>query len=370
VIPLKLVAANDVVGALLALAGALAGEQAVFITAPEVNGKMPETHGLPDEVPDDVALIVESSGSTGTPKRLTLSGAALLASARAADSRLGGPGQWLLALPISYIAGSNVLVRSLVAETQPVMLNTQLPFTADAFSHAAGMMKGERRYVSLVPIQLQRLLNSAESDQLLLFRLRRFDAILVGGQAIDDKLLRQAAEFGLKIVRSYGSAETAGGCCYDGVPLDGVAVRISNDGLIQISGPTLALDVADADGWYTTNDLGQIDEGILRVTGRANRVINSGGLKVALDSIEDAVRAIGGVNDVAALAVSDAEWGERAAVVYTGSPEVADYIAADALAQLGPAAKPVRVIRVDQIPRLTSGKPDYLLLAKQLPEHD
>ena len=366
-IPLKVVAANDTVGAIVALADALAGRQAVFVTGPEVNGKMPETHGLPNEVSDHIALIVESSGSTGTPKRITLSRAALLASATAADAALGGPGQWLLALPVNYIAGANVLIRSLVAEEQPVLMNTQLPFTPDAFALAANQMKAERRYVSLVPVQLQRLVNATAFDDFLLRGLRRFDAILLGGQAADRALLEKAADLGLKVVRSYGSAETAGGCCYNGLPLAGVKLRVSEAGLIQIAGPTLAEDVADASGWYTTNDQGEIDPvtDVLRVTGRANRVINSGGLKVSLDLIESAVRAIGGVMDAAALPVTDSIWGERAAVVYVGSPEVADYIAADALSELGAAAKPVRVIRVDALPRLASGKTDYLSLAAQ-----
>ncbi|MEN9715998.1 MAG: hypothetical protein RJA35_1465, partial [Actinomycetota bacterium] len=335
-IPLKLIAANDTVGALIALGDALAGRQAVFITAPEVNGKMPETHGLPDEVPDNVALIVESSGSTGTPKRIALSRDALIASAKAADAVLGGPGQWLLTLPMSYIAGANVLIRALVADQQPIMMNTQLPFTPEAFARAADFMVSDRRYVSLVPVQLQRLINTAAFDDFLLSKLRRFDAILLGGQAADPKLVAKSAELGLRIVRSYGSAETAGGCCYDGMPLPGVAVRISEDGRVQIAGPTLAEGVADSDGWYTTNDLGEIDSnGRLSISGRANRVINSGGLKVSLDAIEIAVAQIGGVVEAAAIAVSDAEWGERAAVIYVGSPEVADYIAADALTQLG-----------------------------------
>jgi len=365
-IPLKLVAANDTVGALLALADALAGKQAVFVTAPEVNGKFPETHGLPAEVADNIALIVESSGSTGTPKRFLLSRDALLASAAAADAALGGPGQWLLALPINYVAGSNVLIRSLVADQQPVLMNTQLPFTPDAFARSADFMTGQRRYVSLVPVQLQRLVNAAQLDDLLLAKLRRFDAILVGGQAADAKVLVKAAELGLKIVRSYGSAETAGGCVYDGRPLEGVALRIGADGRLQISGPTLAEGVADSDGWHSTNDLAELAaDGRLVITGRSNRVIISGGLKVSLDTIEAAVKSIGGVVDAAAIAVSDDEWGERAAVIYIGSPEVADYIAADALSQLGAAAKPVRVIRVDSIPRLASGKPDYLALGAQ-----
>ena len=358
-IPLKLVAANDTVSALIALGDALAGRQAVFVTPPETNGLMPEVHGLPDEVGDDIALIVESSGSTGTPKRITLGRDALLASCQASDEALGGPGQWLLALPINYIAGANVLLRSLVADTAPVMMNTSLPFTAAAFANSANFMRAERRYVSLVPTQLQRLLVEARADDFLLSKLRRFDAILVGGQAIDATVLEEAQDQGLAIVRSYGMAETAGGCVYDGKPLNGVSLRIDGDGRIQISGPTLADGVSGVDGWYTTSDLGEFVDGKLRVLGRVNRVLNSGGLKVSLDLIEEAVRSIGGVVEAAVIAVPDAQWGERAAVVYVGSPEVADFIAADALTQLGPAAKPVRVVRVDTIPRLSSGKTDY-----------
>ena len=370
-IPLKLVAANDTVGALIAFADALAGRQAVFVTAPEVNGKFPETHGLPNEVPEDIALIVESSGSTGTPKRIWLTREALLASAYSSEIALGGgpespKSQWLLALPINYIAGINVLVRSLVAETQPVLMNTALPFTPEAFARSASFMTAARRFVSLVPTQLHRLVTAAANDDYLLAALRRFDAILVGGQATDANLLIQAKQLGITVVRSYGSAETAGGCVYDGVPFSEVLLGLTTDGRVKIRGPVLAQNVADDLGWYATSDLGELSpEGHLTILGRSNRVLNSGGLKVSLDLIEETVRAIGGVVEVAAISVNDNEWGERAAVVYVGSPEVADYIAADALTQLGVAAKPVRVIRVDAIPRLTSGKPDYLSLKAQ-----
>ena len=367
-IPLKLVAANDTFGALLALGEALAGKQAVFITSPETNGLMPEVHGLPAEVPDGVALIVESSGSTGTPKRITLPRAALLASAQGSDVALGGTGQWLLALPINYIAGANVLIRSLVAETQPVLMNTTLPFTPQAFALAASQMTGSRRYTALVPTQLWRLLRDSYHDAFLLEKLRRFDAILVGGAAIDSALLASAAEQGIVVVTSYGSAETAGGVVYDGVPFAGTKLSLDLKGRILISGPTLAQDLPltklMGTEWFRTSDLGRFDEGErLHVIGRVNRVLNSGGVKVSLDSIEELVRAIGGVVQAAALAVTDAEWGERAALVYVGSPEIADYIAAECLSQLGPAAKPVRVLRVATIPRLANGKTDYLGLA-------
>jgi O-succinylbenzoic acid--CoA ligase len=365
-IPLKLVAANDTVGATIALADALAGTQAVFITPPEVNGLMPQVHGLPNEVPDHIALIVESSGSTGTPKQIWLSRNALLASSAASDAALGGPGQWLLALPANYIAGANVLLRSLAANTQPVLMNTALPFTPEAFALSASFMTGERRYVSLVPTQLNRLVSAAAIDDFLLAKLRRFNAILVGGQALDQGLRTRAEELGLNLVRSYGSAETAGGVVYNGLPLAGVQVRTNGHGALEISSPTLAEGL---DPWYTTSDLGEIaPDGSVTVLGRTNRVLNSGGLKASLDAVEAVVLKIGGVVEAAAIAVNHPTWGERAAVVYVGSPEVADYVAADVFDALGAAAKPIRVVRVDAIPRLANGKTDYLSLQETFAE--
>ena len=353
---LKEISSHDVVGAIVALADALAGQEAVFIS---------ENANLEggEFVADHIALVVESSGSSGIPKRIELSRDALLASAKASDAALGGPGQWLLALPINFVAGSNVLVRSLVAETQPVIMNTRLPFTSEGFSRAASMLSAQRRYTSLVPTQLKRLLDAAEVDDFLLSQLQRFDAVLVGGQLVDSALRARALDRGINLVVSYGMTETCGGCVYDGVVLPGVSVRLDSDGLIELSGPVLAEGVA-VDGWYRTNDLGEIVEDKLTVLGRANRVINSGGLKVSLERIEELVCAIGGVAEAAAVSLPDTEWGERAAVIYVGSPEVADYIAGEALIQLGAAAKPVRVIRVAELPKLSSGKIDYLALAK------
>jgi O-succinylbenzoic acid--CoA ligase len=269
----------------------------------------------------------------------------------------------LLSLPINFIAGANVLIRSLVSETQPVIMNTRMPFTTDGFSRAASMLSAARRYTSLVPTQLKRLLDASEVDDFLLRQLQRFDAILVGGQGVDRSLLSRANDKNIKVVVSYGMTETCGGCVYDGIPLPGVEVRIGADSQVELSGPTLAEGVATA-GWYRTNDIGELIDGKLVIHGRANRVLNSGGLKVSLEKIEELVRDIGGVAEAAAIALPDAEWGERAAVVYIGSPEVADYIASEALAELGRAAKPVRVIRVSAIPKLVSGKTDYLALAK------
>lgn len=380
-IPLKLVAANDTFGALVALGEVLAANQAVFITAPEVNGKMPETFGLADEVADSVGLIVETSGSSGKPKRVTLSREAILASANASQIRLGGPGQWLLALPINFVAGANVLIRSLVADTQPVLMNTSVPFTAEAFARSASLMTGGRRYTSLVPTQLARLaaavndpFSPSGQNDFLLAQLRKFDAILVGGQAPQDEVIQLLTDLGVKIVITYGMTETCGGCIYDGIPLDGVQVDLVGN-RIEISGKVLASEIADDSGTlqvgdrFITNDLGEFAEsGELRVLGRIDRVIVSGGLKISLDRVEELARAVPGVAELAATAIADQEWGQRVGIVYLGSPEVADEIALALANDLGPAGKPIRVVRTDGVPKLPSGKHDLLAIKRLFEE--
>ena len=380
-IPLKLIAANDTFGALVALGEVLAANQAVFITAPEVNGKIPETFGLPEEVADGVGLIVETSGSSGKPKHVTLSREAILASANAAQIRLGGPGQWLLALPINFVAGANVLIRSLVADTQPVLMNTSVPFTAEAFARSASLMTGARRYTSLVPTQLARLaaaindpFSPSGKNDFLLVQLRKFDAILVGGQAPQDEVVTALRDLGIKIVITYGMTETCGGCVYDGVALDGVQIDLVGS-RIEISGKVLASEIADESGVqvlgerFITNDLGEFDEsGRLQILGRIDRVIVSGGLKISLDRVEELARAVPGVAELAATAIADQEWGQRVGIVYLGSPEVADEIALALANDLGPAGKPIRVVRTDGVPKLPSGKHDLQAIKRLFEE--
>ena len=115
----------------------------------------------------------------------------------------------------------------------------------------------------------------------------------------------------MRITRTYGSSETAGGCVYDGRALDGVAMRIV-DGGVELSGPmladgylgdperTAAAFATDADGtrWYRTGDLGELThDGTLRIRGRADDVIISGGVKVSLGEVERAVRAVPGFGE-------------------------------------------------------------------------
>ena len=360
--PLAVVPANDTVKALLVLADVIENKKAIFVSAPEINGVKPTIEQLPEEVPDTIACVVESSGSTGIPKRISISTAALLHAARAGQERLGPLGQWLLALPINFIAGQQVLIRSLLADQQPVIMNTSLPFTAEAFLRSALLMKNPIRYTSLVPTQLAKLVAEAEKDTVMLDTLKSFRAILVGGQLTPDELYDRALGLDLKVVLSYGMTETAGGCVYDGITLDGVRLKIAPDSRLLISGKTLA---EGQDDWIFTNDLAELSpDGKLKIIGRADRVIISGGLKLSLERVEYLGSLLPGVSEIAAVALEDQTWGQRVGIAYVGSPEVADDIANQLAHLLGPAGKPIRVIRVDKLPKLPTGKPDNRMVAE------
>jgi O-succinylbenzoic acid--CoA ligase len=323
---------------------------------------------VPDSVDKRVAVVIETSGSTGAPKRVALSADALLASAAASESALGGPGQWLLALPTHYIAGVNVLVRSIAAGTDPVILRPG-HFDADAFLEALGRLEAPLRFTSVVPAQLARLVDAAGDDLAALDRLRRLDRILVGGQATPLPLIERCLELGLNVTRTYGSSETSGGCVYDGLPIGTAEARIV-DGQVELTGPMLAegylSDPAateaafvthDGQRWYRTGDAGEVVDGVLRVTGRLDNVIISGGEKVSLDAIERVVRSIPGLADAVAVRSPSAEWGEVPVVFTSGTATLAT-VKEIVVAALGRASAPVALVRVESVPQLPTGKPD------------
>ncbi len=308
--------------------------------------------------PTDAAVLISTSGSTGRPKIVELSAEALTFSATATLQRVGAsPGdRWLCCLPTDHVAGIQVLTRSIVAGTTPVV--------QERFSPAEALTSGAR-HIAVVPTQLGRMLDHD---------LSVFSSILLGGAAASPGLLAAARAAGGRVLTTYGMSETCGGCVYDGVPLDGVSAAVGDDGRIRLAGPMLfggyrlrpdlTAGVLDG-GWFETSDLGVIENGALRVRGRADDVINTGGEKVVAGEVEHLLRAHPAVEDVVVVGRPDPEWGELVTAVVVGSvtlDELRDHVRATLPVHAAPRA----VELVAEIPLLSSGKPDRVRLRRPL----
>ncbi|USQ79549.1 AMP-binding protein [Ornithinimicrobium faecis] len=329
-------------------------------------------------------VTLTTSGSTGQPKSVAISADALHASATATAERVGGHGHWLLTLPTDHVAGWQVVVRSALAGTVPAVLDG--PFTVEAFVTAATTITAGPRLVSLVPTQLLRLLEhpsgrAAAAD---------FDAVLVGGAALPATVLARAEAAGITVLRTYGMTETSGGCVYDATPLRGVQVAL-DEGRVLLGGPVLATEYlgdpaltaerfsTDSTGqrWFRTDDVGELDgDGRLRLLGRADDVINTGGFKVAPRPVEEALTQLPQVREALVLGVPDAEWGQRVTAVLVAHPDAttpntssSNTATPDTAAvrdllrdQLPAHALPRQVVWLEALPLLPSGKPDRVAL--------
>lgn len=351
-----------------AFAGALEGAYVLAPLPPDpVEAAAVErmlTAAGPGAVPDDVTLVVSTSGSTGAPKGVMLSATAIRAGAAATDARLGGPGEWSLALGAHYVAGAMVVCRALLAGTALHLVPPHL-----AGLSAATVRPGARHYLSVVPTQLARL----RDDDAALTALAGFDAILLGGAAADPELLAGLRARGLRIVTTYGMSETSGGCVYDDRPLDGVGVRSEvADGRLTITGPMLfsgylgrpdlTAEVLRIDpaGRRTllTGDRGEVAaDGTVGVLGRLDDVVISGGLNVDLAAVQTAARRTLGSTELVALGVPDPVWGTRVVVVTTVRTSLPGLRAALA-PLLAHHALPRGLARLEVLPTTSSGKID------------
>ena len=368
-------------------------------------------------VPSRTDLVLRTSGSTtGTGRLIAMSAAALVASARATHDHLGGPGTWLLPLPSHHVAGLQILIRSLLAGTAPVMVDTSTGFSPTALADAlrsarsvAGPTAGSttnRLYVSLVPTQLVRVLRDPTAGR----ALAEADAVLLGGAAADPSLLARARRAGITVVTTYGMSETGGGCVYDGRPLDGVELAIQDPdadgaGRILLSGPVLAegylrdSDEADPDPDGTgraregfrdtgagrvlvTSDRGRLrPDGRLEVLGRLDDVIITGGVKVEPRYVEEALTGLETVAEACVVGLPDEQWGSVvvAAVVCelatgqegSGSSDGRSRPDGAALREairdrLDGAHTPKRVVILEALPLRPSGKVDRRAVARLL----
>jgi O-succinylbenzoic acid--CoA ligase len=287
------------------------------------------------------ALVMATSGTSGDPKGVVLTHSAVAASAEATSRRLAvdpARDHWLACLPVAHVGGMAVVTRALHTGTRL----TVLPAFAPAEVRAAGAS-----LVSLVPTALARIDPT------------RFRAIVLGGS-------RPPPDPPANVVITYGMTETGSGCVYDGVPLDGVEVDVTADGEIRLRAPLLlrcyrdGSDPRDAEGWFSTGDLGEFQGDRLVVHGRRAELIITGGENVWPESVEAVLATHAGVADVAVGPQPDPEWGERVvAFVVPRDPSDPPSLASlrdHAKATLPAWCAPRQVVYVEGIPRSPLGK--------------
>lgn len=350
-----------------------------------VDATRPDDAAAPLES-DDAAVVLSTSGSTQHPRGVLLSALSLNALSDVVNgaSGRGDAGaarpQWVAAIPVTSAGGMNVVMRAWAAQREPIALPSiggATPFTpelfVDAITRARSVTDDVR--VSLVSAQARRLLgDDAGTDA-----LRACAQVLVGGGPLDPLAREAAAGAGVQLTATYGATETAGGCVFDGIALPGVSVRIDapdgEQGEVIVAGPTIALGyrmdpVATAarfvDGEFRTGDLGVIENGVLRITGRMDDVIVVNGVSVSVVAVESAAKSVPGVEDAVAVAVPTSA--EPRIVVFViermdaNAGSVDDIVRESVRDQLGSAAVPREVRVLGSFPHLPGGKVDRVAL--------
>jgi len=294
------------------------------------------------------ALVIATSGTTGAPKGVVLTHAAVAASAEATSAYLGvdpSADRWLCCLPLAHVGGLSVVTRALHTGTP---LEVLAGFDADAVLGAA---RGRgATLVSLVPTALRRLGDGAAA----------FRRVVLGGSATPEEVAPNC-------VATYGMTETGSGVVYDGLPLEGVEVRIGEGGEVMLRCPMLlrayrdGTDPRDADGWLPTGDAGELgDDGRLVVHGRLTDLVISGGENVWPVEVETLLGRHPGVAEVAVAGVADPEWGERLVAYVVPAPGVPAPALGELRAlvrdELGPWAAPKELVLVEALPRTAIGK--------------
>ena len=304
---------------------------------------------------DDVALVVHTSGTTGRPKPVALTFGNIRANARglAQAMRLTDDERWLSPLPLSHVGGLMVLLRSTLMATTAVLA----PPPFDEHASAAQLRDGGITIASLVPTQLQRLLDAGARPGP---RLRR---VLLGGGPMPRGLLARARAAGFPVCPSYGLTQACstvtvaepGDLETAGRALPGVGVAVTDDGEIVVSGATV-----NALGSLRTGDLGRIDEhGRLVVTGRKGDVIITGDENVSPAEVESALAEHPDVADSAVIARPHPLWGEAITalvVARDGARLTQGALRAHCLQRLAGFKVPKAFELVDALPRTESGK--------------
>lgn len=292
----------------------------------------------------DMSIAAFTSGSTGTPKEIQLRKSDMLLSAEATCRFLGlDSGSVLgLVLPVDHIAGRMVVVRALACGGK---IYAEHPSSNP-------LKKIEKDLVidllSIVPAQVEGLLESPA--------LGRVRAVFVGGAPLDPVLERRLASVGtLTSYATYGMTET---CSNVALRRLGQPVYVANEG-ITFSTDTRGCLVVESEimsfGRLVTNDIVRLfDNRHFVWVGRADNVINSGGIKLYPEVIERKLSEVLRPGSYYVTSRPSQRWGRELIVVHECEVNEATRCQAESL--LERYERPKAWVRVDHLSRTANGK--------------
>ena len=308
-----------------------------------------------------------TSGTSGEPRAVPILSSALEASARASVARLAltDADRWYASLSLGHVGGLALVHRAAYVECTLLVRGR---FSAEVLAALIG--REALTHASLVPTMLTRLLEVGEGEDVP----ATLRCLLVGGAAAGGALVPNAVEHGYPIALTYGLTEACSQVATAppalvaekpgtvGPPMDGLEIRIRENGEICVRGGTVSPGAADGEGWLATGDLGRLDgDGHLWISGRISDRIVTGGATVDPRSVEGVLEGLPGVSEAAVTGLPDDVWGEILVALIVPDPGTeADVSMLMALARerLSPSELPRRVEFADKLPLIANGKID------------
>jgi O-succinylbenzoic acid--CoA ligase len=344
-----------------------------FSKSENVTKRYESAISVQDECKIDSGLIVCTSGTTGNPKAVEISSKALINAADKTNLMFSEPADWILAINPAFIGGLMVLARAVFSNQNWIYgLDETDKFNPDLFVSKAleVISKNKKVRTSLVNAQLSTLVSQGHLET-----LKKFDALLIGGGQISKSLYEQLKNEGVNLIRTYGMTETCGGVVWDGFALNNVVIRIDhpgNDGVGQIAiksdsnatcyhGKSIEINKLNEstfnNDWVLTKDLGVITNNELKVIGRNDDIVISGGNNISLHAIENVIKDQVGIEDAVVFSIPDEKWGVVVAAVIVGNGDIS-LIQKSIENELGKAAIPRVIKNAQEIPLLPNGKVD------------
>lgn len=331
------------------------------------------------------SLIINTSGTTKTPRLTVLSFKSLFYSAKCSIKTLSNrKGQWLLALPINYIAGIQVIIRSVILNIFPQVINFNVSFSQKSFLYTFHKMTKSIKYTALVPTQLFRLLN--KYNYYVIEALQKFHTILIGGDFISKDLTDKIKKYNIQVSTTYGCTESSGGCVYNHIPMKGINIIVNSlNQRICINGPILcrgylnnknlnkkSFQIINKKRFFITDDIGYKNRNSIYISKRINNIIKIGGIKHSINDIQEVLNKIFFIKESILIKINNLEWGEiiAALIVKTTKGRLSNselsIIKKYIETKIGKLSIPKVLLSIDSIPKLCNNKIDKLKILQIL----